>query len=166
MIISIRKRRGLSTVVTSAIMLTAVAILGASIVGWSNSNLRAFETSLANSTSSYTNQANENLNIENVQFCYSNCPKSNTPVQSINITLTNTGTLSVTVSKLQINGTVVTPTAPIPPVNPSPVLPYSVLPQKSITFGINNTKWNHNDLSTISVTTKRGSIFTTQVTAP
>lgn len=166
MITSFRKRRGLSNVVTSAIMLTAVAVLGASIVGWSNSNLKSYETALVNSTSSYTNQVNENMNIENVQFCHSNCPKSNHPVQSINITLTNTGTLGITIYKLQINGTVVTPAAPIPAVNPPPVLPYSVLPQNSITFGINNTKWNPNDLSTISVTTKRGSIFTTQVTAP
>jgi archaellum component FlaF (FlaF/FlaG flagellin family) len=166
MITGFGKRRGLSSVVTSAIMLSAVAVLGASIVGWSNSNLATFENALANSTASYSNEVNENLNIENVQFCHSECPKSNHQVQSINITLTNTGTLGVIISKLQINSTVVTPTAPIPAVNPPPVLPYSLLPKGSITFGINNTKWNPNDLSTVSVTTKRGSIFTTQVTAP
>lgn len=164
--ISQRYRRGLSTVVTSAMLLSAVSVIGTGLVTWSNSNLKVYETSLANSTSSYTNQVSENLNIENVQFCHSNCPKSNHAVQSINITMTNTGTLGVTISQLQINGTIVNPTAPIPPVNPSPVLPYSVLPKNSITFGINNTKWNHGDLSTISVITKRGSTFTIQATAP
>ena len=59
-------RRGLSTVVTGAIMLTAVAVIGTSLVAWSNSNLQTFETGLANSASSKTDKINENLQIENI----------------------------------------------------------------------------------------------------
>src|SRR5689334_6937470 len=95
----VRSHRGLSTVVTSAIMLTAVAVLGTAIVAWSNGNLRGFETSLANTTASNTNQINENVNIEKIAFCV-NC--GGTTKNVINVTLTNTGTVSVKITKIQI----------------------------------------------------------------
>src|SRR5579872_3315983 len=93
-------RRGLSTVITTAIMLTAVAVIGSAVVSWSNGNLKAFETSLASSSSDKTNKINENLLIENLAFCY-NCPP---PISSkgINITLTNVGYVGLNVTQIQI----------------------------------------------------------------
>lgn len=166
MLIHLRKRRGLSVVVTSAMMLTFVAVLGTALVTWSNSNLKVFETSLATTTSNYTNQINENLNIENVAFCSTSttCDGGVSSKPGVNVTLTNTGTLSVRVIKIQFNSTDYSKST----VNTSPavVLPANILPQKSILLDISPLTWHSKSVSTITITTARGSIFTTQAAPP
>ena len=157
-----QNRRGLSTVVTSAIMITAVAILGTAIVTWSNSNLKVFETSLVNTTSSNTNQINENLSIEQLAFCI-NCGTSNSK-NVINVTLTNTGTVSVRITGLQINSTTINSY-----FTASSSLPANILPQKSYLVSAKlpaSKTWGSNKPDTITVTTSRGSIFTTQGIPP
>src|SRR5689334_22422639 len=104
-------RRGLSTVVTSAIMLTAVAVLGTAIVSWSNGNLKTFETSLTTLSSTNMNKINELMTIENISYCQlchgGQLPQipSGQPLyqHAVNITLTNSGTVGITVSKITIN---------------------------------------------------------------
>ncbi|MGI0087195.1 MAG: hypothetical protein ACREBI_04475 [Nitrosotalea sp.] len=167
---NLKSRRGLSTVVTSALLLTAVAILGASMVSWSNSNLKSFETKLVNTTAGVTNQANENLVFENIVFCYGvneKCPLSSAPPLTwnygVNITLTNTGTVSVNVAQIQLNGT--SWGANLAPAAYTPTLPTTILPKQTITFE-QKWAWNHKSLQTISVVTSRGSIFTIQAVPP
>jgi len=158
----VRTRRGLSTVVTGAIMLTFVAVLGTAIVGWSNSNLKAFETSLANSTGTSTNQLNENLIIENIQFCKKACgvPLSN----GLNVTVTNDGTVPFTVSQIQLNSTAYTSASNLVTFGGAS---YTILPKQSTVFGFSKTvTWHDYDATTVSVTTSRGSIVTTQAVAP
>lgn len=162
-------RRGLSTIVTSAIMLTAVAIIGSAIVSWSNSNLKAYETSLANSTASYTNQINENLNIENIAFCSASTKCDNGVANpGVNVTLTNTGTVSVVIKKIQFNSTDYTNLAlNLPTSTPQAAgLPATITPKQSVLLDISPLTWHSKSVSTIAVTTNRGSIFTTQVAAP
>ncbi len=162
MTVSLRSRKGLSTVVTSVIMLTAIAVLGTTLVSWSNSNLRAFEFSLANNVSNKTNQMNENLAIENVAFC-TNCGGSNTK-NIVNITLTNTGTVPVRVNQVQINSTVINNY-----YTSSSSLPSNIMPKNSYLVSASlpsPTTWASKKLNTITVTTTRGSIFTTQVSPP
>ena len=63
---SINKRRAISTVVSTALMLTAVAMIGTGVVVWSNYNLRSFENVLVTSASNKTNTINEIPIIENL----------------------------------------------------------------------------------------------------
>ncbi len=156
-----RTRRALSTIVTAGIMLSAVAVLGSSVVAWSNGNLKAFEIALTNTAVNNTNKITENISIENIAFC-NNCI---VPKTVVNVTLTNIGTVGVKVTKIQINGTsdsYVMGTS----------LPTNILVQKSYLVSVqlpqspSPIKWNSKSIQTVSVTTSRGSIFTTQATAP
>ena len=143
-------RRGLSTIVTSAIMLTAVAILGSTMVSWSNGNLRAFETSLSNTYSTNMNKLNEFVTIENIAFC-KNC--YGISQHDVNLTLTNTGTVSLNVTSIKINNSVFAITSG------------RLLPGKSNLWELNYT-WQSQIPLTISISTSRGSLFTTQAAAP
>lgn len=170
-------RRGISTVVTSAMLLTAVAVIGTTVVGWSNSKLIVFETSFANTTASYTNQINENLAIENVAFC-NNCGGLGSK-NVINITLTNTGTIPVKITQIQINSTTIKSyyyslsspwsSSSCPPPSGLPTcLPVAIMPKQSYTVSVTllSTTWGSKKPDTITVTTSRGSIFTTQGAPP
>lgn len=140
-------RRGLSTVVTGAIMLSAVAIMGTTLVAWSNSNLFAHLRTLDSSYSDSTNKINEFLIVENVWV------KQNG--KALNITLNNLGTVGLNVTKIALvennAKSIVIPTK-------GPMVPH----------GTYNTQipyeWTRGSPVTIFITTARGSIFTTQVT--
>lgn len=153
-------RRALSTVVTSAILLTAVAVIGSALVGWSNSNLRVFETSLSNSSSTKVNTFNEFLSIENVWFCH-NPPSSSEPCHpvpatypAVNMTITNIGSVGLQIAQIQINNN-----QPFSNINVALSPGTSYLVAKTYT-------WQSKVPITITVTTARGSIFQTQVTPP
>lgn len=153
---SFTNRRALSTVVTSAIMLTAIAVIGTSIVVWANSNLRTFETSLSNMSATNTNKINEKLFIENVNFCQ-NCYPTKTPKTGVNITLTNMGQIPVQINNIQMNNNTLETWSLSPTV--------SILTSKSFTYN-HSYNWHSNLPVTITVTTSRGSTTTTQVVPP
>ncbi|MBI1829170.1 MAG: hypothetical protein HY222_07390 [Thaumarchaeota archaeon] len=153
-------RRGLSTIVTTALMLTAVAVLGTAIVSWSNGNLKSYETVLSNAASNNINKINENLVIENIAFCAACASPSNSV---INVTLTNTGTISIKINQIQINSTVITSYAK------STTLPQNISPQNSYTVAAQlptSVTWKSKSVDTITVTTARGSTYTTQAAPP
>jgi len=170
--------RGLSTIVTAGIMLSAVAVLGSAVVTWSSGNLKAFETALSNTAVANTNKITESVAIENIAFC-SNCGHSNS--QNVtNVTLTNTGTVSVKITQIQLNSTTIksyyysksspsfTSCSP-PPSGSSTCLPVTISPKQSYTvsIGLNSpVKWGSQKPDTITVTTARGSVFTTQAAPP
>lgn len=158
-------------------LLTAIAVIGTAVVGWSNSKLTVFETSLANTTASYTNQINENFAIENVAFC-NNCGGLGSK-NVINITLTNTGTIPVKITQIQVNGTTIKSyyysssspwsSSSCPPPSGLPTcLPVAIMPKQSYTVSATllSTTWDSKKPDTITVTTARGSIFTTQGAPP
>ena len=151
-------RRGLSTIVTAGIMLSAVAVLGSAVVTWSNGNLKAYEISLTNTAANNTNKINENLSIENIAFC-TNC-SGNSAKKIINVTLTNTGTTSLRITQIQVNSTTITQYYSI-----GSSLPVNILSQKSYTVSAKlgtGTTWHNGSVDTITITTARGSIYTTQ----
>ena len=154
-------RKGLTTVVTAALMLTAVAVLGSALVAWSNGNLKVFETALSTSASNATNKISESLAIENIVFCHS-CNTTNGN-NVINVTLTNTGTVGVTVNQIQVNSTIIKNYAK------GTVLPTNILSQNSYTVAAQlptGTVWKSKNPDTITVTTARGSTYTTQAVPP
>ncbi|HEY6950382.1 MAG TPA: hypothetical protein VI146_07210 [Nitrososphaeraceae archaeon] len=145
-----KTRRALSSIVTSAILLTATVLTGSGLVNWSNSSLSSYETALSNTFSTNVNKLSENLSIENVWF-------GTSPSKFLNVTTTNTGTIGVNVTKISLKTS--TTTTDI-------LFTHSgIVPQKQ-----NSTKiiydWQSGNPIQITITTARGTIFTTQVMPP
>lgn len=182
-----KSRRGLSSVVTSAILLTSVAVIGSSIVAWSNSNLSAFETALTNTATSDENQISENLNLENISFC-NNCGTADSK-NVINVTLTNTGTIPLNVTEVLLNSTAInyfyySQASPYSsPIcihvngvshtatsnGPATCVPAEILPGQSYQVSATLSSpltWNDRDSETITAMTSRGSTFVAQAEAP
>ena len=148
--IRLASRSGLSTVVVSMIMLSAVTLMGSGIVSWSNTNLFSHQKDLQNTFSTNVNKINEDLVIENVWF-------GKTPQKFLNVTLSNIGNIGVNVTKIQL-------------INSTHNITYEfndveIVPQKSGSKIINN-QWGNNQPVDILVTTQRGSIFRTQASPP
>ena len=145
-----KTRRALSSIITSALLLTATVITGTGMVTWSNSSLSGYETVLANTFSTNVNKLNENLSIENVWF-------GSSPSKFLNVTTTNVGTIGVNVTKISLKTS--TTTTDIPFTHSG------IVPQKQ-----NSTKiiynWQSGNPIQITITTARGTIFTTQVMPP
>jgi hypothetical protein len=89
-------KRGLSSIVTGAILLSAVTVLGVGLVAWSNTNLSTHQKNLDSTISTNYNKFSEKLFIENVWF-------GSGP--SMNITMNNIGTIGINVTKIQITNT-------------------------------------------------------------
>ena len=145
-----RTRRALSSIVTSAILLTATVLTGSGMVTWSNSSLSSYETALSNTFSTNVNKLSENLSIENVWF-------GNGGQKFLNVTTTNVGTIGATVTNMTLKTS--TTTTNIQCTHSS------IMPQKQ-----NSTKiiynWQSGNPIQITITTARGTIFTTQVMPP
>ena len=150
----IHARRGLSSAVTGAMLLTAVALMGTGLVSWSNTNLKSHQQSLESTYSTYVNKINENLIIENVWF-------GTNPSKFVNITMNNLGSIGLEVTKIEF-------------VNPDDKTILNVFSafsdQKIFQKQSNSTKipynWESDSPIEVVVTTSRGSIYTTQVMPP
>ncbi len=144
------RRRGLSSLVTSTILISATVIMGTGLVNWSNSNLASYQKSLADAFSSNVNKLNENLVVENVWFI-------SNPSKSVNVTMTNTGTIGLNVTDIQL----VTSTQ----TSDFKFIHGEIAPQNQ-----NSTLLSYNWQSQVpiqlTITTSRGSIFTSQVMPP
>ena len=148
-LLSHHRRRGLATIVTTAIMLSAVGVMGTTAVSWSNSNLVTHQEILEQSYSEKTNKISEFITIENVWV------GGTSPNKFLNITLTNAGNIGVTVREIKIVGA----TQQVIPVTNG-----GLVPGRSYS-AIINYEWNNNDAIDIFVTTTRDSIFRTQILA-
>ncbi len=147
-LLRIRPKRGLSTVVTTAILLSAVSIMGIYLVGWSNSSLLNQQLNLENSFNDKLNKLNEDIFIENVWF--------NDDPYTVNVTINNVGVIGLNVTQIKL-------------VNSSDTAIFvitdgGVLPKNTYSFQ-DTYVWLKNEIIDIYVTTARDRIFTTQVTA-
>lgn len=88
-----RTKRALSTVVTSAILLSAVAIMGAMVVTWANVKLSNQEEALNITFSDSMNKMNEDFIIENVWYDYT--------LNNVNVTVTNVGSIGLNVTEIK-----------------------------------------------------------------
>ena len=146
-------RRALSTVVTSAILLSAVVIMGTMIVAWSQSLFTQNQVELQVSFSNIVNKLNEGLFIENVWFDAVPSPKI------VNVTLSNTGTIFLNVTKIDlidsVDGSYLVSTVHISDGGVFVNQLYS----KNVTYD----GWTAGTPINIVVSTNRGNIITTQV---
>ena len=145
------RRRGLASIVTSAILLSSIAILGVGLVGWSNSNLNTHQTSLENTFSENINKLNEHLTIEKVWF------GGTSPNKFVNITITNTGNIGLNVTTIDfINSTDFTKIT-------SDIVSNGGLKNSESYSRQIDYEWSNDKAFDILVTTNRDSQFRTQV---
>ena len=147
-LLRIRPKRGLSTVVTTAILLSAVSIMGIYLVGWSNSSLLNDQIRLENSFNDKINKLNEDIFIENVWF--------NDDPYTVNVTTNNVGVIGLNITQIKL-------------VNSSDTTVFAitngrVLPKNTYSFQ-DTYVWVRSAVVDIYVTTARDRIFTTQVVA-
>ena len=147
-------RRALANVVTSAIILSAVSIMGVMMLGWSNSSLATQKQSIEEVFSTQTNKIHEDIIFDNIWFSTS-CPGN-----CVNVTMSNVGTLGLNVTEMKfINGVTLAELEVFTYTNAG------IIPSES--FSTNATyPWTSGDDIDIIVFTERGNQFTTQVIAP
>ncbi len=96
---SISYRRGLATVVTSAIILSAVSIMGVMLLGYSNTTLLSHQMEIEEVFSTHLNKINEDLFFENIWFA---TPSGWMNDNHLNVTLSNIGILGLNVTTIRV----------------------------------------------------------------
>jgi archaellum component FlaF (FlaF/FlaG flagellin family) len=144
-------RRGLASVVTSAILLSSVAILGVGLVGWSNSNLLSHQQNLENTFTQNINKLNEYVTFEKVWF------GGISPNKFVNVTVTNTGNVGLNVTSIQfVNSTTLNE------INLSAITDGGLINSQSYSTEI-NYEWINDAEFDILLKSYRDSQFRTQV---
>ncbi len=149
-VFSAKRRRGITSVVTSAILISAVAIMGVTLVAWSNTNLFTKQAILEASFNEKMNKLNEDLLVEHIWFggIPSVCTKC-----IVNVTLNNVGTVGLNVTNIEIK-------------NSTDVL-YLTITDGGIVSGNDYSiqesfVYDPNETTDFTITTNRGNIFTAQ----
>ncbi len=91
---SLCSKRAIATIVTSAIILSSVSILGVFMLAWSNTSFLQQKMEIEEVFSTQMNKINEDLIFENVWF-------GTTPSNYLNVTLTNIGNLGMNVTEMK-----------------------------------------------------------------
>jgi hypothetical protein len=147
---SAKRRRGITTVVTSAILLAAVAIMGVTLIGWANTSLFTKQVTQESAFNESMNKLNEDLLVENIWFgaIPSVCTKC-----ILNVTLNNVGSVGLNVTSIEIKNSTSILYLTITDGGIAPSDDYSI--QES--FG-----WEPSETTDFTIITERGNIFTAQ----
>jgi archaellum component FlaF (FlaF/FlaG flagellin family) len=94
-----KKRRGLATVVSTGILLSAVAIMGSMLTAWSNSIFATEQHEMNTVYAEGINKLNEFLVIEHVWF-------GTNPSKFVNVTLSNVGNVGLNVTKITLDNSI------------------------------------------------------------
>lgn len=143
--LSKKNRRGLSTVVSSAIIMAAVSIMGVMLVAWANTNLFTQQIEMENSFNDKMNKLNESLLVENIWF--------GTSPSVVNVTLNNYGIIGLNVTEIWLKNSTETLIFTISDGGIVPSGDYSM--EKTY-------YWNSSETVDFTIFTQRGNIFTAQ----
>jgi len=94
-----KNRRALATVVSTGILLSAVAIMGSMLTAWSNSIFANEQHEMNTVYAEGVNKLNENLIIEHVWFGNETNPEN----KFLNITISNVGNVGLKVTKITLD---------------------------------------------------------------
>ena len=140
-----KRRRGLATIVSTAIILAAVSIMGVTLVAWANTNLASNQMELEASFNTQMNKLNEDLLVEHIWFGIS--------PNIVNVTLNNVGSVGFNVTKIEIK-------------NSTSVLNVIITDggiNTSEDYSIQETyNWNSGETVDFTIFTNRGNQFTAQ----
>ncbi len=140
-------QRGISSIVSSAVLLSSFTVMGTMAVSWSQNTVATHEQSLGLQYTAATNKIKESMSLEN--FWY------DTPHQKLNIVLKNTAQIGMTVIQIQVQGA----SSQVYSYTPTQILP-GVSYTATVQYG-----WMGDPLD-VFVTTARGSIFRFHIAAP
>lgn len=148
-----RYKRALSTVVTSAILLSAIAVMGTMIVTWANMKLSSQEEALTVTFTDNINKLNEDFIVENVWYDY--------VLNNVNVTITNVGIIGLNVTEIKFtdssgSGNLVTLS----------ITDGGLLVQKSFNTNVTYSGLTSGDTFNVVVTSERGNIVHKQVLPP
>ncbi len=145
-------RRALSTVVTSVILLSAVAIMGTMVVTWANMKLGSQEEALTVTFNKSINRLNEDFIVENVWFDYI--------YDNVNVTITNVGIIGLNVTEIKFtdysSGDLVKLS----------ITDGGILVQESFNTNVTYSGLTSGDAFNVVVTSERGNIIQKQVLPP
>lgn len=154
----LNKRRALASVVTSAIVLSAVSIMGVMLLGWSQTSIANQKLELNEVYDTRMNQINEDLLYENIWFA---TPGGIMTTNHLNVTVANIGILGLNVTSIQVTNTTGTN-------NTSFIYSYTdggIVKSNSLSFNATYA-WQSADELEILIFTDRGNQFVTQVVVP
>ncbi len=145
------KRRALATVVSTGILLSAVAIMGSMLVAWSNSIFANEQNEINEVYSEGVNKLNEFLVIENVWF------GNETSNRFINVTMSNVGNVGLNVTKITLDNS----------VDKTDLLITDGGMARNDIFSTEITyNWTTTDPIKITITTEKGTLYQTYVMGP
>ena len=147
-------KRALSTPVTSVMLISAVAVMGVALVGWSQSTLTNQQVVLSNQFSDQINVLNEYGVIENVWF-------GDTPSNFINFTIINVGTVALNVTEIKLMYTSQATLHTYPTITGG-----GIFPKQYYSYQSDGYSWSSGETINVVVTTSRDKVYTTQVVAP
>ena len=147
----IKKRRGLATIVTSAIMMSAVCMLGSIGVVWSQTALNSQQIEMVETVDTYSNKLSESLSFEYV-YC------NDDPCGTIVVVLTNVGNIGLDISEIRISDKI-SGYNKIHSVSKG-----EVMPDGSISVSISDPSFSSFSVLDITTETSRGNIIQTQIT--
>jgi len=143
-------RRALATVVSTGLLLSAVAIMGSMLTAWSNSIFASEQHEINTVYSEGVNKLNEFLVIENVWF-------GNNPSKFVNVTASNVGNIGLNVTKITLDNS----------IDRSDLIITNGGIVSNEYFSTEITyNWTTTDPIQITLTTEKGSIYQTQVMGP
>ncbi|MCV0400659.1 MAG: hypothetical protein K5777_01565 [Nitrosopumilus sp.] len=151
-------RRGLASIVTSGIILSAVSIMGVMMLGWSQTSINEQKQEMNNVFDTQMNKIREDIIFENIWFA---TPAGLMTANHLNVTVANVGILGLNVTSIQVTN--VTGTN-----NTSFTYSYTDAGVvKSGSLSLNTTyPWQSSDELDVVVFTNRGNQFVSQVVAP
>ena len=151
-------RRGIANVVTSAILLAAVSVMGVTMLAWSQTSMLEQKMEIEEVFNTQMNKITEDLIFENVWFAI---PAGVMTENHLNVTLTNIGILGLNVTEIHVTNVTGTNNTNFIYYHTNAGIP------KSGSFSTNTTfPWITGDELDILIFTDRGNQFITQVVAP
>ena len=144
------KRRALATVVSTGILLSAVAIMGSMLTAWSNSIFATEQEELNTVYAESVNKLNEFLVIEHVWF-------GNSPSKFINLTMSNVGNNGLNVTKITLDNSI---------DRTDLLITNGGIVQNDVFSTEITYNWTTTEPIQVSVTTEKGSIYQTYVMGP
>jgi len=147
-----RYKRALSTVVTSVILLSAVAIMGTMVVTWANMKLGSQEEALTVTFNKSINRLNEDFIVENVWYDY--------VLNNVNVTITNVGIIGLNVTEIKFTDYSSGDLATLS------ITDGGILVQESFNTNVTYSGLTSGDVFNVVVTSERGNIIQKQVLPP